>query len=113
VARAVLFRDAPVVPLAGPVADVITIAKRDLRTGETLDGIGGYLSYGTIDNADTCAEQNLLPMGLSEGCVLKRDLPMDAAITYDDVELPKNRLADKLRAQQNRMFKLETQPTMA
>ena len=28
---------------------------------------------------------NLLPMGLSEGCVLKRDLPMDAAISYDDV----------------------------
>ena len=46
-------------------------------------------------------------MGLSEGCVLKRDLPMDAAVSFDDVELPKNRLADKLRAEQNKMFNLE------
>ena len=106
VARAVLFGDAPVKPLGKPVADVITIAKRDLRAGETLDGIGGYLTYGTLDNADTCAEQNLLPMGLSEGCVLKRDLPMDAAVSYDDVELPKNRLADKLRSEQNKMFNM-------
>jgi predicted homoserine dehydrogenase-like protein len=112
VARAVLFGDAPLKPLAGPVADVITIAKRDVKAGETLDGIGGYLSYGTIDNADTCAEQNLLPMGLSEGCVLKRDLPIDAAITYDDVDVPKNRLADKLRADQNRMFRLDRKPAM-
>jgi predicted homoserine dehydrogenase-like protein len=78
-----------------------------------LDGIGGFLSYGTIDNADTCAEQNLLPMGLSEGCVLKRDLPIDAAVTYDDVELPKNRLSDKLRAEQNKMFKLEPGAVLA
>lgn len=106
VARAVLFKDPPVVPLAGPVCDVITIAKRDLRAGERLDGIGGFLSYGTIENSDTTAEQNLLPMGLSEGCVLKHDLPMDAAISYEDVELPKNRLADKLRNEQNRLFKL-------
>ena len=107
VGRVVLFRDPPLVPLAGPVADVVTIAKRDLKAGETLDGIGGFLSYGTIDNADTCAEQNLLPMGLSEGCVLKRDLLMDAAITYDDVVLPKNRLSDKLRTEQNKLFNME------
>ena len=106
VARAVLFGDAPVKPLGRPVADVITIAKRDLRAGEVLDGIGGFLSYGTLDNADACAEQNLLPMGLSEGCVLKRDLPMDAAVSYDDVELPKNRLSDKLRAEQNKLFNM-------
>jgi predicted homoserine dehydrogenase-like protein len=112
VARAVLFGDAPLKPLAGPVCDVITIAKRDLRAGEVLDGIGGFLSYGTIDNSDTAAEQNLLPMGLSEGCVLKRDLPMDAAVSYDDVELPKNRLSDKLRTEQNKLFKLAPRPML-
>src|SRR4029079_3499948 len=64
VARAMLFGDAPVTPLAGPVCDVITIAKRELKAGERLDGIGGFLTYGTIDNTDTCAIQNLLPMGL-------------------------------------------------
>lgn len=105
VARVALFRDAALAPIAGPVADVITIAKRPLKAGEVLDGIGGYLSYGTIDNSDTCRRQNLLPMGLSEGCVLKRDLPMDAAITFDDVQLPSGRLSDKLWAEQVAYFK--------
>lgn len=106
VARAVLFNDGPVVPLGGPVCDVITIAKRELKAGEVLDGIGGFLSYGTIENTDVAMRQNLLPMGLSEGCVLKRDLPMDAAITFDDVELPKGRLADRLWNEQVEHFGL-------
>jgi predicted homoserine dehydrogenase-like protein len=106
VARAVLFNDAPVTPLGGPVCDVVTIAKRPLRAGEKLDGIGGFLSYGTIDNTDVCARENLLPMGLSEGCILKRDLPIDAAITFDDVELPKGRLSDKLWQEQRAIFKI-------
>ena len=32
-----------------PVAEVVTMAKRDLRAGETLDGIGGYTCYGVVD----------------------------------------------------------------
>ena len=35
VARAVLFHDAAVTPIAGPVCDVVTIAKRDLKAGES------------------------------------------------------------------------------
>ena len=100
VARAVLFKDAPVTSLGGPVADVITIAKRPLKAGEKLDGIGGYLTYGTLDNSDTAARENLLPIGLSEGCTLLRDLPMDAAITFADVSVPAGRLSDKLFADQ-------------
>ena len=45
-------------------------------------------------------------MGLSEGCILKRDLPMDAAITFADVEIPKGRLSDKLFADQSKRFGL-------
>ncbi|MCP4423251.1 MAG: Gfo/Idh/MocA family oxidoreductase [Chloroflexi bacterium] len=104
VARAVLFNDAAATPLGGPVCDVITMAKRDLKAGETLDGIGGFTTYGTLENYDVCQEGNLLPMGLSEGCVIKRDVPIDYAITYDDVDLPDGRLADKLRAEQTAYF---------
>jgi predicted homoserine dehydrogenase-like protein len=49
-----------------------------------------------------------LPEGLVEGCVLKRDIPKDAVITYDDVSLPAGRLADQLRAEQYRVFRSET-----
>jgi predicted homoserine dehydrogenase-like protein len=103
-ARLVLFQDAAVSPLGGPVCDVLTVAKRDLKAGEVLDGIGGFDTYGTIDNAEVCRKENLLLMGLSEGCRLRRDIAKDRAITCDDVEMPNNRLIHKLRAEQDAYF---------
>lgn len=104
VARAVLFGDAALAPLGGPVCDVLTVAKRDLKAGERLDGIGGFTCYGVIDNSDVCRANNLLPMGLSQGCRLGRDVPKDALISYGDVDLPEGRLSDTLRAEQNERF---------
>lgn len=104
VARAVLFGDAALAPMAGPVCDVVTIAKKDLKKGDKLDGIGGFTCYGMIDNHDVCVKENLLPMGLSDNCILKRNIKMDTPITYDDVELPENRISDKLREEQNKLF---------
>jgi predicted homoserine dehydrogenase-like protein len=45
-----------------------------------------------------------LPMGLSEDCRLKHDVPKDQPISYADVELPAGRLCDKLRAEQTQLF---------
>ena len=103
-ARAVLFRDAAIAPLAGPVCEVITIAKRDLTAGEVLDGIGGFTCYGTIENSNICKDETLLPMGLSEGCRLKRDIAKDQAVAYADIELPQDRLCDKLSTEQQAYF---------
>ena len=68
VARAVLFHDPTVSPQGAATCDVLTVAKRDLKAGEVLDGIGGFTCYGTIDNSDDVRAQNLLPMGLSQDC---------------------------------------------
>lgn len=106
VARAVLFNDAALTPLDAPVCEVITIAKRDLKAGESLDGIGGFTCYGMIENYEASAAQNLLPMGLSEGCCLKHDIPQDKALTYEDVVLPDGRFADQLRSEQKSHFGL-------
>jgi predicted homoserine dehydrogenase-like protein len=103
-ARAVLFQDAAVAPLGAPVCEVITLAKRDLKQGEILDGIGGFTCYGMIDNADVQRRENLLPMGLSEGCKLVRDIPRDQAIAYDDVVLPEGLLSVALRKEQDAFF---------
>jgi predicted homoserine dehydrogenase-like protein len=104
VARAVLFQDYVLSPLGAPIVDVVTTAKIDLKAGETLDGIGYYMTYGQCENSHVVQEQNLLPMGLAEGCRLKRDIPKDQVLTYDDVELPEGRLCDQLRAEQNAYF---------
>lgn len=104
VARVVLFQDVILAPLAGPIVDVVATAKTNLKTGETLDGIGGYMVYGECENSDIVRAENLLPIGLAEGCRLKRDIPQDQVLTYNDVELPLDRLCDRLRAEQNNYF---------
>ena len=104
VARAVLFEDATVAPLSAPVCDAIAIAKRDLKKGEILDGLGGFTCYSLIENYDISRQENALPMGVSEGCRLKKELPKDQLVTYEDVELPKGRLCDKLRTEQHELF---------
>ncbi|WP_427162650.1 NAD(P)H-dependent oxidoreductase [Aliinostoc sp. HNIBRCY26] len=104
VARAVLFQDAVMAPLGAPMVDVVATAKIDLKAGETLDGIGYYMTYGQCENSDIVQQQNLLPMGLAEGCRLKRDISKDQVLTYDDIELPAGRLCDQLRAEQNKYF---------
>lgn len=104
VARAVLFDDPTVTPIGAPSCDVISIAKRDLRAGEILDGAGGFTCYGLIDNSEIAQAENLLPISLSEGCRMKRDVSKDQPLTYDDIELPLGRLCDKLRVEQNEYF---------
>jgi predicted homoserine dehydrogenase-like protein len=105
IARVVLFRDSLAKPLGGPVVEVCAVAKRDLRAGEVLDDYGMYMTYGEAVNSAEMSGNRYLPEGLVEGCVLTRDIPKDSVITYDDVTLPPNRLADQLRAEQYRVFR--------
>ncbi len=104
VARAVLFNDAATQPIGGPVVDVITTAKCDLKAGTRLDGIGGFHVYGDTENYALASQERFLPMSLSEGCVLKRDIAKDQVLTYDDVIVPEGRLVDRLRAEQTERF---------
>lgn len=106
VARAVLFNDATITPIDAPYVDVVTTAKIDLKAGQVLDGMGCYMTYGQCENSDIVDTQNLLPIGLAEGCSIRRDISQDRVLTYDDVELPDGRLCDKLRAEQNDCFAL-------
>lgn len=104
VARAVLFGDAALAPLGGPVCDVVAAAKRELRRGETIDGLGGFMTYGLLENSDMCLAQHLLPLGLAQGRRLRRDVSQDQVLTWDDVEAPPGRLSDRLWAEQTDYF---------
>lgn len=109
-ARALLFRDAACAPSGGPMVEVVATAKRDLRAGEVIDGLGGFDVYGLAETATTTARQNLLPIGVAIGCRLKRDLPRDRVLTYADVERPAGRLVDMLRDRQSQLFPVEPAP---
>ncbi|GAA1225709.1 NAD(P)H-dependent oxidoreductase [Pseudonocardia alaniniphila] len=104
VVRAVDFGDAALAPPAGPRVDVVATAKHDLRAGATVDGLGGYDTYGVAEACGVVRAENLLPMGVAEGCVLRRDVPKDAVLTYGDVTLPPGRLVDQLREEQEKLF---------
>jgi len=105
VARAVLFQDAALAPLAGPRVEVVATAKTDLQAGATIDGLGGYLTYGLAENAITARAQDLLPIGLAQGCTLRGNIAKDAVLTFADVVLPLDRLCDRLwREQMERFF---------
>ena len=96
VARAVLLRDAAAAPIGDPVTEVVAVAKRPLKPGDTLDGIGGFTVYGMLENVAASRAERLLPMGLTDGATVRRDVAEDTALTFDDVTLPDGRLATEL-----------------
>ena len=100
IGRAVVLRDPTVAPIAGPVCEVLSVAKRDLKSGERLDGVGGFCSYGLIDNTASARRLSALPISLSEGLVLQRDVAKDEIISFADVVQPGDRLVDTLWSEQ-------------
>jgi predicted homoserine dehydrogenase-like protein len=104
IARAALFHDAALTPLGAPTVGVITVAKRALKSGETIDGIGGFMTYGQAENMPVVAAERLLPMGLAEGCHVNRDIAKDTALTMADVTVPKGRKVDRYYADMERHF---------
>jgi predicted homoserine dehydrogenase-like protein len=108
IARVALFKDELAPPLGGPVVEVCAVAKRDLNAGEILDDYGMFMTYGEAVNVDEMSARQYLPEGLVQGCRLRRALAKDQPICYADVELPADRLADQLRAEQYRHFRGES-----
>jgi predicted homoserine dehydrogenase-like protein len=108
IARVALLRDSVAKPLAGPVVEVCAVAKCDLNAGEVLDDYGMFMTYGEAVNAEEMCNKHYLPEGLVEGCKLKRSIKKDAVISYEDIELPTGRVADRLRGEQYSHFRGET-----
>ena len=101
IGRAVLQQDATVAPLGGPVCEVVAVAKRDLKAGERLDGVGGFCTYGLIENRSSAREMQALPIGLSEGCVLRNDVAKDDVVSLEDIQPVSENLIWKLWHEQN------------
>jgi predicted homoserine dehydrogenase-like protein len=100
IGRAVIHGDATVAPMGGPVCEVITLAKRDMKAGERFDGIGGFTAYGLIENSSAARASNALPLSLSEDCVLRHDVKKDQMITFEDVKEPARGIVDTLWREQ-------------
>src|SRR4030088_1694568 len=67
--------------------DVASVAKRDLRAGEMLDGEGGYRVWGKLMPAAASLAAGALPIGLAHKVKLKNDLAHGAVVRWSDVEV--------------------------
>ena len=85
VAQAFLFGTARLQPAYGMKTNVFTYAKKDLKAGDVLDGMGGYNSYGFIENLADHQTPGL-PILLNDNLKLKRDIKQDECITLNDVD---------------------------
>jgi predicted homoserine dehydrogenase-like protein len=113
IGRAVIHHDATVAPISGPVCEVVTVAKRDLKVGESLDGIGGFCTYGLIDNTTAARATSALPIALSEGCVMRRNVSKDTVLSFEDVQPPASGLIQELWREQNARWPLATPNSQA
>ena len=104
VARAVLQHEATIAPTHGMVAEVITIAKRNLKAGEQLDSIGGFTMYGVTELASVARKEGLLPLGLAQGARMLRDVEIGQPIGYADVQLDDTQAVVQLRRLQDQLF---------
>jgi predicted homoserine dehydrogenase-like protein len=104
IARAVIHADPTVAPIAGPSCEVVTVAKRQLKAGERLDGVGGFCAYGLIENHATARAIDALPIAMSDDCVLLRDIGKDEVVSFRDVKMPSARLRDELWSEQRKRW---------
>jgi predicted homoserine dehydrogenase-like protein len=104
IAQCVLYGESSGHPKGALVSECIAVAKKDLKKGETLDGIGEFCYRGSIELAPVAKKERLLPLGLAKGCLLVKDVQRDTVITYDMVAMPKETVLLQLRRIQDQLY---------
>jgi predicted homoserine dehydrogenase-like protein len=84
--------------------DVVAVAKRDLKSGETLDGEGGYTVWGQLYRAADSVAMGGLPIGLAKDAILVRDRAAGEPVTWSDVRLDTASEAARTRREMEQMF---------
>lgn len=103
--RACVYHEPTIAPAGKPYSDTVAVAKRDLKAGEYLDGIGMYTIYGMIETHEKAKEMNALPIGLvNKKTMVLRDIKEGEIITYEDVELDDQSIITQLRKLQDQLI---------
>ena len=85
----------------GQISEVVAAVKKPLAAGTILDGEGGFTVCGLAERAEIARQQNLVPIGLTQGAEVLEAIPDGGLITYDNVQL-KPSLALDLKQQQDK-----------
>jgi predicted homoserine dehydrogenase-like protein len=101
VAAATLRGEATGAP-TGFRADVVATAKRDLASGEHLDGEGGYCVYGRLMPAEDSMALGSLPVGLAQGLSLRKAVAKGEVVRWSDVTIDESQEPARLRREMER-----------
>ena len=105
VAKIVIDGEPTIIPLDGPVSECIAVAKRDLKAGETIDGIGGYTTYGSIATAQETYEKGYVVYALvNKNTRMKCDVKKGTLLTLDMVDLDTSTQLYQVRKEQDKMY---------
>ena len=96
VAWAVLDHRPVLKPDFGYKTNVFSYAKKDLKAGDALDGMGGYAAYGLIENLGDPDYKPGVPICIAENMTLKRDITKDERIAWDDIDFDPDEYAISL-----------------
>jgi len=84
--------------------DVVAVAKRNLKAGETLDGEGGYTVWGKLLPVARSMALQALPIGLSHGVELTSDVAAGEVVSATNVK----GIAPEMQALRRQMASLVT-----
>lgn len=105
VAKAVIDKEPTIIPIDGPVSECITVAKRDLKAGEYIDGIGGYTTYGSIATSQETYEKGYVIYGLiNKKARMLKDAKKGQLLTMDMVQLDTSTQLYHVRQEQDAMY---------
>ncbi|MFQ5973804.1 MAG: NAD(P)H-dependent oxidoreductase [Alphaproteobacteria bacterium] len=94
-------------------ADVVAVAKRDLRSGEQLDGEGGFMVWGKLLPAQRAREGGWLPIGLAHGVTMTRAVKAGELVRWSDVMIDEGDDTVAIRLRMEEMFGRAPDPARA
>ena len=102
-AEAVIYGEAVLKPQR-MVAELVSVAKRDLKAGQQVDGIGGYDFFSRIYTIEEARSLNGMPMGLTPGGRVIKDIGRGELLTTDNFAPDTTQLVYKLRQLQESLL---------
>jgi predicted homoserine dehydrogenase-like protein len=85
---------------------VVATAKKNLKSGEMLDGEGGFCVWGKQTPAQFSLDRGYLPLGLAQNVKLKRDVKSGECLKWSDVAYDANDSAVIVRREMEAAFGL-------
>jgi predicted homoserine dehydrogenase-like protein len=98
-AEAVIYGETTLVP-KGPVSEVVPIAKRDLKAGNTVGDIGSADIYSTLYTYAQAKAHKAIPTGLAPGAKILKDIPKGEILTEENIAPDTTKVVYKLRQMQ-------------